>query len=288
MDLNLWPKKFTDDVLTTGDTKKNPRDEEKDEENLPLPGDRAMAQFSVGSLYAITNQSGVTKPFIEDPKVGAFTSNKPVPDALRTTRHSVPDFFIYDGAHATIAHTGKTATTREQLLPSKRIMEQDAVEYNRWGSKKGWLYNSKQEGPGGEPESMPTGTQDGWTGSIKQNNWFPLPRSEAKQGLAAREMPAIDITNNARGIGTGGGGRQGGNMQGGYQEVNQSRLKSLPIPMAKFNWTGSKLAGTGREDPGNGSGAGGYRAGYASKFPDRPSFPQRRSTGLSKVTQNAA
>lgn len=288
MDLKLWPTKSTDDVLTTGDTKKNPRDEEKQDEDIPVSGDRAVAQFSVGSLYAITNQSGVTKPFIEDPKVGAFTSNRPVPEALHTTRHPVPDFFVYDGAHATIAATGKTATTRDQLLPSKRIMEQDAVEYNRWGSKKGWLYNSKQEGPGGEPESKPTGTQDGWTGSIKQNHWFPLPRSEAKQGLAAREMPAIDITNNARGTGTGGGGRQGGGMQGGYQDVNQSRLKSLPIPMEKFNWTGSRLAGTGREDPGSGSGAGGYRAGYASKYPDRPSFPQRRTIGLSKVTQNAA
>ena len=288
MVLNLWPTKTSDDVLAPNDIKKDSRDEEKEGEEIPVPGDRAMAQFSMGSLYATTNQYGVTKPFIEDPKVGAFTSGKAVPESVRLARHSVPDFYVYDGAHATIGATGKTASTREQLLPNKSVTEQQAIEYNRWGSKKGWLYNSKQEGPGGQPESMPTHTQDGWTEHIKQNHWFPLPRSEAKQGLAAREMPAIDITNNARGIGSGGGGRQGGGMQGGYQDVNPDRLKSLPIPMEKFNWTGSRLAGTAREDQGAGAGAGGYRAGFASMYPDRPSFPERRTTGLSKVTQNAA
>ena len=281
-------KKTSDDVLTPSDIKKDPRDEEKEEEDIPVPGDRAVAQFSMGSLYATTNQFGVTKPFIEDPKVGAFTSGKAVPESVRLARHSVPDFYVYDGAHATIAATGKTASSREQLLPKKSVTEQQAVEWNRIGSKKGWMYNGKQEGPGGTGENVPTGTQDGWTEHIKQNHWFPLPRSEAKQGLAAREMPAIDITNNARGIGTGGSSRQGGGMQGGYKEVNQDRLKSLPIPMEKFNWTGSRLAGTAREDQGDGAGAGGYRAGYKSMYPDRPSFPERRTTGLSKVTQNAA
>lgn len=277
-----------DDMLVVNGEKTETKEGEKESAKVPVSGDRAVAQFSVGSLYAITNQFGVTKPFIEDPKVGAFTSGKAVPESVRLARHSVPDFYVYDGAHATIAATGKTASTREQLLPKKSVTEQDAIEYNRWGSKKGWLYNSKQEGPGGQPESMPTGTQDGWTEHIKQNHWFPVPRSEAKQGLATREMPAIDIQNNARGIGSGGDGRQGGGMQGGYKEVNPNRLKSLPVPMEKFNWTGSRLAGTAREDQGAGAGAGGYRAGFASMYPDRPSFPERRTTGLSKVTQNAA
>jgi hypothetical protein len=277
-----------DDMLAVNGQKTETKEEEKEDAKVHVSGDRAMAQFSVGSLYAITNQHGVTKPFIEDPKVGAFTSGKAVPESLRLARHSVPDFYVYDGAHATIAATGKTASNRDQLLPKKSVTEQDAVEYNRWGSKKGWLYNSKQEGPGGQPESMPTGTQDGWTSQIQQNHWFPVPRSEAKQGLATREMPAIDIQNNARGIGTGGNGRQGGGMQGGYREVNPERLKSLPIPMEKFNWTGNRLAGTAREDQGAGAGAGGYRAGFASMYPDRPSFPERRTTGISRVTQNAA
>jgi len=80
-------------------------------------------------------------------------------------------------------------------------------------------------------------------------------------------------------------------MAGGYKEVNPARLSQLPIPMAKYNWTGTRLSGTGREDQGGGtlgSGAGGFRSGYASKYPTRPSFPVRRTTGLSRVTQNAA
>jgi len=277
-----------DNTIAPNDIKNDTREEEKEMESIPVPGDRAMAQFSMGSLYATTNQYGVTKPFIEDPKVGAFTSGKAVPESVRLARHSVPDFYVYDGAHATIGATGKTASTREQLLPKKSVTEQSAIEWNRIGSKKGWMFNGRQEGPGAMGEDVPTGTQDGWTQHIKQNHWFPLPRSETKQGLATREMPAIDITNNARGIGSGGSGRQGGGMHGGYQEVNQARLRSLPIPMEKFNWTGNRLAGTAREDQGAGAGAGGYRAGFASMYPDRPSFPERRTTGLSRVTQNAA
>jgi len=277
-----------DDMLVAHKQKGETEEEEKKDANVPVAGDRAVAQFSVGSLYAITNQRGVTEPFIEDPKVGAFTTGKAVPESVRLARHSVPDFYVYDGAHATIGHTGKTHSSRDQLLPNKQVTEQSAVEWNRIGSKKGWMYNSRQEGPGGVGENVPTNTQDGWTGQIQQNRWFPVPRSEEKQGLATREMPAIDVTNNARGIGTGGNGRQGGGMSGGYQEVNPRRLKSLPIPMEKFNWTGNRLAGTGREDQGTGAGAGGFRAGYASAYPDRPSFPERRTTGLSRVTQNAA
>lgn len=277
-----------DDMQLVNGQKTETKEDEKEDAKVPVSGDRAVAQFSMGSLYATTNQYGVTKPFIEDPKVGAFTSGKAVPTAVHIARHPVPDFFVYDGAQPTIAATGKTASNRLQLLPRKSVTEQDAVEYNRWGCKKGWLYNSKQEGPGGQPESMPSGTQDGWTSQIKKNQWFPIPRSAAKQGLATREMPAIDLQNNARGIGTSGNGRQGGGMQGGYKEINPARLKSLPIPMEKFNWTGSRLAGTAREDPGSGAGAGGFRAGYASMYPDRPSFPERRTTGISRVTQNAA
>lgn len=78
-------------------------------------------------------------------------------------------------------------------------------------------------------------------------------------------------------------------MAGGYQEVNAERLSSLPIPQAKYNWTGTRVHGTGREDQANNQGgAGGYRAGYASQFPSRPSFPQGRTTGISRTTQSAA
>jgi hypothetical protein len=265
-------------------------EEEKEEAKVPAPGDRAVAQFSVGSLYAITNQYGVTKPFIEDPKVGAFTSGKAVPEALRTARHPVQDFFVYDGAHATIGAQGKVHTSRDQLLPNRRITEQSAVEWNRVGSKKGWMFNGapQQQGPGGTGENFPTHTSDGFINSIKKNRWFPVPRSAENQGRATRDLPAIDIENNARGIGVTGSGSGNGGMQGGYKEINPRRLAALPVPREKYNWTGTRLVATGREDQGAGAGAGGYRAGYASTYPDRPSFPERRTTGLSRVTQNAA
>lgn len=279
-----------DDMLVTEDPKGEVEKDEKEDAKVPSAGDRAMAQFSVGSLYAITNQQGVSKPFIEDPKVGAFTTGKAVPDALRTTRHPVQDFFVYDGAHATIGHTGKVHTSRDQLLPNKRITEQSAVEWNRVGSKKGWMFNGapQQDGPGGTGEDVPTHTSDGFISTIPKNRWFPVPRSAENQGRAIRDMPAIDIENNARGIGRTGAGSGNGGMAGGYREVNQRRLAALPIPMEKFNWTGTRLTGTGREDQNPGAGAGGYRAGYASAYPDRPVFPERRTTGLSRVTQNAA
>ena len=149
----------------------------------------------------------------------------------------------------------------------------------------------QQNTPGFSGENTPTHTSDGFIHRIKDNKWSPMERLPEKQGLATREMPAIDIENNARGIGTTGGGSGNGGMAGGYKEVNPARLSQLPIPMAKYNWTGTRLHGTGREDQGGGSlgaGAGGFRAGYASQYPTRPSFPVRRTTGLSRVTQNAA
>lgn len=263
---------------------------EKQDARVPVAGDRAMAQFSAGSLYAITNQYGVSKPFIQDPKVAPFTTGKPVPGELRTAKHPVQYFWVYDGAQPTLAAQGKIQTSRDQILPNKRITEQQAVEWNRVGSKKGWMFNGspQQQGPGATGENVPTHTDDGYIGRIAETRWFPIPRSEAKQGVAAREFPAIDIENNARGIGVTGAGSGSGGMQGGYKDVNKQRLQRLPIPMAKYNWTGTRLTGTARENEDLGSGAGGFRAGYASAYPDRPSFPQRRTNGLSRVTQNAA
>lgn len=279
-----------DDMLVAEDPKSKVEEDEKEDAKVPTAGDRAMAQFSVGSLYAITNQQGVSKPFIEDPKVGAFTTGKHIPESLRTARHPVQDFFVYDGAHATIGAQGKVSTSRTQLLPNKRITEQSAIEWNRVGSKKGWMFNGspQQEGPGGTGENVPTHTSDGFINNIPKNRWFPVPRSVEKQGRAIRDLPAIDIENNARGIGVTGQGSGNGGMAGGYREINKRRLAALPIPAQKYNWTGTRLAGTGREDQNPGAGAGGYRAGYASAYPDRPVFPERRTTGLSRVTQNAA
>jgi hypothetical protein len=270
------------------------QDEKENAKGTPMSGkDRAIKQYGVGSLYNITNQYGVEKPFIVDKRVSSVSSDFPYPESLRTTKHPVPDFWTYDGAQPTIGHTGKIATDRQQILPNKRISEQDAMEWQRVGSKKGWMFNGppQEDKPGFSGENVPTHTNDGFVDRIRDNKWMPLPRSAEKQGLATREMPAIDIENNARGIGVTGPGSGNGGMSGGYREVNKERLSTLPIPHRRFNWTGTRLEGTARESQGGGnlgSGAGGFRAGYNSMYPDNPSMPLRRTTGLSRVTQNAA
>jgi hypothetical protein len=265
-------------------------EEDKRKDSKEEGGDRAIAQFSEGSLRATTNQFGTQGyQFQLDPQSKAISSTFAYPDTLRTTKHAVQDFFVYDGAHPGITDRGKIATSRDQILPDVRIKEQDAIEWNRVGSKKGWMFEGRpQIAVGGTGENKATHTNDGFIESIKKHKWQPLDRSADKQGLATREMPAIDIENNARGIGTAGEGSGSGGMAGGYREVNKRRLARLPIPMAKYNWTGTRVVGTGREDQSLAAGAGGFRAGYASQYPDRPSFPLRRTTGLSRVTQNAA
>ena len=150
------------------------------------------------------------------------------------------------------------------------------------------MFNGRpQSDYGGQGENKPTHTTDGFIESIRKNKWQPLHREQDKQGLATREMPAIDIVNNARGIGTTGASSGSGGMAGGYREVNPRRLARLPVPMAKYNWTGNRLSGTGREDQSLQHGAGGFRSGYVSKYPIRPVFPERQTRGISRVTQNA-
>jgi len=259
--------------------------DETEKERIGAPegsGDRAIAAFSAGNLYNLTNQNGVTKPLTEDPRVEPFTMDKYVPEHFRTARHAVPDFWTYDGAQPTLGAQGKTATSRYQLLPHKQLTEQQFMDPQRFGSKKGWGFNQFTEGPVGKPERTPTHTDDGFTDNLKHNRWFPVPRSEEKQHTAARLFPAIDIENNSRGIGVTGPNSGSGGMAGGYHEINPSRLAKLPIPAKKFNWTGTELVGTGRRDVGVGAGAGGFRAGYNSNYPYRPNFPTRRATGLSR------
>lgn len=256
------------------------------------PGtDRAVAQFSTGSsMRTQTNHLGTQgKKFHLEPSLGAVSSTFSYSEKLTKAKLPVQDFWVYDGAHPGLTDRGSVATSRDQILPNKRIREQDAIEWNRVGSKKGWMFNGKpQEDLGGTGENSPTHTSDGYISRISDTKWSPLARSVDRQYLALHEQPAIDIENNARGIGVTGGGSGNGGMAGGYREVTPSRLKTLPVPMSKFNWTGTRLHGTGREDQYLSSGAGGFRAGYRSQYGIRPSFQQRRTTGLSRVTQSAA
>lgn len=261
--------------------------ERADTEGL-ASGDRSIRAFSTGSLRAQTNHIGTEGyKFKLIPSVAAVSSSFPYPESLVHAKHPVQDFWVYDGAQPTLTDRGKIATSLEQVLPNKRVTEQECIEWNRVGSKKGWMFNGppQQDKPGYSGENYPTHTSDGFINRIRENKWMPMARSSEKQGLATRQMPAIDIENNARGIGVTGEGSGSGGMSGGYKQINPERLARLPIPSARFNWTGTRLAGTGREDQGGGNlgnGAGGYRSGYKSAYPIRPSFPLRRSVGLSR------
>jgi hypothetical protein len=243
-----------------------------------VSGDRAQREFGEGSLRNHTNQFGTNGyKFQLTPAEKAVSSEFLTPEALRTAKHPVQDFFVYDGAQPTIGHTGKTYTRQEHVLPNKRIKEEDAIEWNRVGSKKGWMFNGMpQEEYGHSGENVPTHTDDGYVDTIKNHKWQPLMTTDESQGLSQREQPDIYRTNLARGIGVSRGGY--GSMAGGYKQVTQERLRTLAKPMAKYNHTGSRKRGTGRTDAAGTSsnaGAGGYRAGYASVYPSRPSIFKR-------------
>jgi hypothetical protein len=279
---------FKEDNGRSGESIKVSISEEDRTASHTEQGDPAIREFSKGSLRAITNQTGaesVASKWQPDPQTKAFGSAFSYKDALVKSKLPVQNFFVYDGAYAGLTDRGKIATSRDQILPTKRVTEQQCIEWNRIGSKKGWMFNGRPQSKYGHSgENKPTHTSDGYVESIRKNKWKPLTRAAAKQGLATREMPAIDIENNARGIGTTGSNSGSGGMAGGYREINKRRLASLPVPMAKYNWTGNRLTGTGREDRSIGHGAGGYRSGYASIYPTRPSFPEKRKRG---VIQNA-
>lgn len=251
-----------------------------------------LREYGRHSLRAETNQEGCTDHFYPSKEIEAISTNSAFPDKLRTAKLPVQNFWTYDGAYNTVTHGGKMAGNPDELLPVERLHEADFVAYQRYGSKKGWLYNSPECGVGPyRPEQYPTHTQDGWPNQIKQRRWRPDPSDPTKQELAERQMPKIDIVNNARGIGRTGEGSGSGGMSGGYQEVNPKRLKFLPIPQAKFNWTGTRAVRTGREDQSGaamGAGAGGFRAGYASRYPSRVYIPPSRSaiTGLIGTPKN--
>lgn len=247
--------------------------------------DPAIQQFSTGgpTLRTQTNQLGTMgKKFQLEPRLKAISSTFSYSTDLLHAKLPVENFWVYDGAYPGLTDRGSIATSRDQILPNFRINEQSAIEWNRVGSKKGWMFEgSPQEKYGHSGENVPSFTSDGWTSRIAETKWNPTPRSEEKQGEAVHDLPAVDIVNNARGIGLTGKGTGNGGMAGGRQEVNPSRLKPLPVPMAKYNWTGNRLHGTGREDQSSGgAGAGGFRAGYRSQYGVAPYIQRRPNVGM--------
>lgn len=226
---------------------------------------KATSEFGNKTLRAETNHYGPSKPFQLAPRLKAISSDFPNPDSLRTARHRVPSFYVYDGVQHLTSGVEKVYSDRSQDVHKHkhRLYDADFMTYARFGSKKGWL------------EDRPTHTSDGFLDSISKNKWKPLARSEEKQSVALRDMPAIDIENNARGIGHVGSNSGNGGMAGGYKEVTKSRLATLPIPMGKYNWTGTRLKGTRRE--------AGFTAGYKSMYSDRPAFQEKRVTGISRI-----
>ncbi len=250
--------------------------------------DRAVKEFGKPSLRDYTNQEGCDgKKFSVMPSMRPFVSDGYYPDSLRTAKPPVQDFWVYDGAQPTLGHNGSTPTSLDQLLPASKLRQQTFVDWYRVGSKKGWMFNGppqeEYDAPSGE--NVPTFTSDGWMDQIKYNRWEPMAVDPALQRVAHQDLPAIEVENNARGIGVTGQGSGNGGMAGGYKEVNPERLKQLAIPMKKFNHTGDTVHGTGRLDQGARQGAGGFRSGYNSQYGDFPALLIRRGdTGIRYFT----
>ena len=99
--------------------------------------DRAKKEFGNKSLRNTTNQQGTNGyEFKLLPSLAAVSSSFPYPEALLKAKHPVQDFWVYDGAHPGLTDRGKISTSIDQILPNKKITEQDAIEWNRIGSKK--------------------------------------------------------------------------------------------------------------------------------------------------------
>lgn len=281
---NVTPMGVTEKMNISDDT----LDQETSLPTSIYANDRAVREFGQRSLYNTTNQEGCDgKKFSVMPSLRPFMSDGYYPETLRTAKPPVSDFWVYDGAQPTVGHNGSTPTSLDQLLPKSNLREQSFIEWNRVGSKKGWMFNGPpQEGydaPGGE--NVPSFTSDGWPMQIKDNRWQPMEVDPALQRAAHQDLPAIDVENNARGIGVTGQGSGNGGMAGGYKEVNPERLKQLPIPMKKFNHTGTRLHGTGRLDQAARQGAGGFRSGYQSQYGDFPALLiQKGNTGVRYFT----
>lgn len=241
-----------------------------------------LAQQAYGrkSLRAHTNWQGCDTQFSVLPELRPYVSDHYNPQSLVKAKHAVEPFWTYDGAQATLHNHEKQPGSTDDILPPSKLQERDFIVYQRYGSKKGWLYNSPNQSKGPYwPEDKPTHTEDGWTEQIKNNRYTVMETSKEKQGMYSREIPFIDIQNNARGIGVSGPGKGQGGMAGGYQAINPQRLEKLPVPKASSNWTGSRPHGTARTDMaggGTGAGAGGFRSGYLSQYPERPYIPDRR------------
>lgn len=266
--------------ITTTEEKQEDKDEyEGKRTKIPVSDDRAVNEFSEGSLRAVTNQFGTQgKKFHVEPRLASVSSAFPYSDTLHEG-HAIQDFFVYDGAQATIGAQGKMATSRDQVMPNKRIREQDAIYWNRVGSKKGYMFETNFEDNYVPGETIPSSTYlrgDSKKG-VKRHKWTPIPRTTDSQGMALRDEPDVQRTNLGRGIGVSRGGY--GSMAGGYQQVTKERIRSLAKPMAKWNHTGNRQLGSARTDRSGTAnrGAGGYRSGYKSIYPDFPYFINRKS-----------
>jgi len=192
---------------------------------------------------------------------------------------------VYDGAVPNIHTPTKIPGSSDDLLPVLRLQEADFVEFQRAGSKKGWTFHSPMSGEstGFYPHKTPQHEIHGWMSQLTKRRRTKAITDPTSQIAVTRDFEDINRTNNARGIGITGPSSGNGGMAGGYQEVQPERLRVLPAPNPRFNFMGTRLAHTQRGDDsgiGNGAGAGGFRSGLSSRYPERPQFVEQRRPGM--------
>lgn len=266
--------------------------EEEAARDVDVARDQATEEYARPSLAALSKPGlGTNRNFSLSKEVENATSNFSYSDALRTARFPVPRFFTYDGAqHApTLTGTGKVATSVEQILPVKPIPVETAVSWNRVGSKKGWTFN----GPW-DPTTKATGDEKPTStflrgdnvGYVKQHRWIPLEMTEeAQQSTVNTEE--VQRNNLARGATN----SDYGKVVGGLREFNKERAKPLTRPQATYNFMGSRPAKSARTDmsgANDNGGAGGFRSGRQSHYPEFPQLPKRRSLRVPKPIQPVA
>jgi len=244
--------------------------------------DPAVKEFSRGSLRNETNWEGCDDHFVPLKEIQNISNNGQFTEALEKAKLPVHNFWVYDGAIPNIHTHPKVPASADDLLPPLRLSEADFVEFQRAGSKKGWTFHSPMSGEGPYyPHTKPQHEIHGWMSQLTKRRRHKQIDDPNPQIAVTRDFESINRTNNARGIGITGPSSGNGGMAGGYQEVQPERLRVLPAPNPRFNFMGTRLAHTQRDDDsGPGAGAGGFRSGLSSRYPERPQFVERRRPGM--------
>lgn len=238
-------------------------------QNTYAAGQRRIQFGEHSSLFNFANRRPPkTGKTVLDPRLNAY-SDKRMSMKVTKAKQPVPPFYTYDGAEDTLGNLPKVNTHVNQLLPNNQLTEQRFMDWQRVGSKKGWMFYGRANPSGPQGENFPTHfMSDKLLHKIPSK---PIQMTPESQDPTMNDLQARLQINNARGIGITGPSAGLGGMAGGRQEITPGRLVNKMLPNNKFNYFGTRPSGTGREDnllfDGSANGAGGYRAGWNSLYP---------------------